>query len=116
MKTTPRWNNWNTNMRAAVYLGKLPSGQKVYRVPVQVLLNDSRDSSTWGDEPTEWYSVHAPSITDAANHVRDLYKLRAETEIKAYGPKGGHCSRYIGWESAVWAAMLEEHSDQLQLL
>ena len=72
-------------MKAAKYLGKLPNGKKVYRVPVKVILNDSRKHRTWGKEPEEWHQVHASSISDAANLIRDLYKFRPETDIVAFG-------------------------------
>ena len=77
-------------------------GRKFYRVPVRVLLNNSHRCTT---EAIRLHWVIAPSAKDAANYVRDEYATRAETNIEAYGPRGGIVQRYIGWESAIAAAM-----------
>lgn len=101
----------------AKYLGRL-KGKNIYRFPVQVILCNSRDHTTWGCEKEEWHQVIAPSAADAANYVRNLYHLRAETNVYAYGPKGGATYRYVGWESAIFDAMIEapDPRNQLQLL
>ena len=80
-------------MKAARYIGKLPGGKKVYRVPVKVILSDSHNQLTWGREPEEWYQVHSANASDAANLIRNLYRFRPETEIVAFGPKGGKVER-----------------------
>jgi len=38
--------------------------------------------------------------------VADEYRWRPETEVYAYGPKGGKVHRYIGWESSIGNALL----------
>ena len=72
-----------------------------YRVPVRVLFNDSRSCGTIATLDVE---VIAKSAAEAANWVRDNEPGvvgRPETEIHAWGPKGGHVERYIGWESSM---------------
>lgn len=72
-----------------------------YRVPVVVNFNNSRQCATVA---TAEFTVIAKSATEAANWVRDNEPGvvgRPETEIHAWGPKGGHVERYIGWESSV---------------
>lgn len=83
--------------------GRLSHG--FYRVPVTVLFNSSRACATVGRKEFE---VIARSAAEAANWVRDNEPGvwdRAETEIHAWGPKGGHVERYIGWDSAMMAVM-----------
>ena len=90
MKTAQRLND---------YLGK-----RMYRVPVRVDFNDSRRCATVAVLHLE---VIASSAAAAANWVRAQYATRPETEVTAWGPKGGKAYRYIGYESAIWAAMCE---------
>ena len=78
-----------------------------YRVPVVVEFNDSRACATIARRE---FTVTAKSAAEAANWVRDNepgVRGRAETEIHAWGPKGGHVERYIGWESAIAAEMFQ---------
>ena len=78
-----------------------------YRVPVLVDFNSSRACATVARAE---FTVIAKSATEAANWVRDNepgVRCRAETEIHAWGPKGGHVERYIGWESAIAAEMFQ---------
>jgi hypothetical protein len=88
---------------AAEKLTRWYHGKPAYRVPVVVKFNDSRLCATVAELRT---SVIALSVEDAANFVRDEFGSRAETEITAYGPKGGKCHRYIGWESSIWHEMI----------
>lgn len=86
-----------------------------YRVPVVVLFNSSRHCATVARAE---FSVIARSAAEAANWVRDNEPGvwdRAETEIHAWGPKGGHVQRFIGWESAVSAALIANARHQHQI-
>jgi hypothetical protein len=85
-------------------LGKLPNGTKVYRVPVDIDANNSRDLST---QRVRVY-VDAASARDALRYVRDELALRPETELTAYGPKGGAQRAFVGWYTAVAEAMHAE--------
>lgn len=87
----------------AVPVGKL-QGRNVYRVPVTVQLNSSRLCTTVARHRM---TVLAYGAADAANYARNLYATRAETEIFATGPRGGITKRYVGWESAIAAAMFQ---------
>jgi hypothetical protein len=90
----------------AIPIGRL-HGRTVYRIPVRVKLNDSRSdlAETLGTIREELHRVTAFTPALAANFVRDLYATRAETEIFAYGPQGGETYRYVGWDTATWAAI-----------
>ncbi len=85
---------------AARFVGKLPSGQRVNRVPVYVVFNAPM-ARVPGTLATIRYEVLASTAADAANMVRDLWADTPNTEILAYGPKGGEVHRYIGWYSAI---------------
>jgi hypothetical protein len=78
------------------------NGRKVSRYPVLVRLNNSRACRT---DREVVHVVLAYTAPDAAAYVRELYATRAETEIIAFGPYGGQTHRYIGWETAIGAAM-----------
>lgn len=74
-------------------------GKRVYRFPVVVQLNDSRQMATIAEHEHEIISHTAAAAADC---VRAMYATRAETEITVYGPKGGKAAgRYIGWHSAI---------------
>ena len=79
-------------------------GRPVYEVPVIVHLNDSHRCATVAEIR---YSVISHRPEDACNYIRDLFRHRAETEVYAWGVKGGQVYRYVGWESAIWGAMNE---------
>lgn len=87
-------------------------GRMFYRVPVCVQFNDSRQCATIAR-----LTVHvlAPSAADAANYMRDAYATRPETEVYAKGPRGAIVKRYIGWESAIGAALFAERDRPAQL-
>lgn len=94
-------------MLAARALGTF-QGKRVFRFPVRVQLNSSRQLCTVAELV---YLVHSFSAAAAADYVRDLWSTRAETEITCYGPKGGKAAyRFIGWESAISHAMIANHS------
>lgn len=99
-------------MPAARYLGKLPNGQRVYRVPVRVLFNDSRQCATLH---VEEFEVLAGSVAEAANWAREQVSTRPETEVHAFGVRGGKVSRYVGWDSAIFARMCEPNLGLLPL-
>lgn len=91
-------------MPRATYQGRY-KGRRYYRVPVRVDCNDSRACATVA---RLWFWVVAPTATDAANWIRDNepgIRSRAETEIRAYGPRGGEVYRYIGWYTAIGTAL-----------
>lgn len=91
----------------ARYLGDWPTIGPIYRVPVLVRFNNSRGTvDEWCNPPEEWHDVDAPSARAAADYIRDQYARRAETEVIAYGPRGGRVTRYIGWTSAIGARLL----------
>ena len=96
--------------RTARLIGKV-AGKPVYRIPVTVRLNNSRTF----DSVEMTVEVISHSAADAANWVRDQWAERAETEVIAYGPKGGETRRFIGWESSVFAAMLNAPRPSLAL-
>lgn len=92
-------------------------GRKVYRVPVRITLNNSRGSvADWTDPPTQWVHVLSHSAADAANYLARIYATRAETEIDAFGPQGGRVRRFIGWHSAVGAAMFAPRDETMRLI
>lgn len=78
------------------------NGVKMYSFPVYAHLNDSRLMDTIA---VRRFDVIAHTVADAANRVRDEFSNRAETEVYAYGPKGGEAYRYVGWYSAIGNAM-----------
>lgn len=88
------------------------NGRRVYRIPVRVWLNDSTSCSTL---ETIDYSVTAHSAADAANYIRGLWDHRPETEIRAYGPKGGEVYRYVGFFSFIAGQLLGGETQCLQL-
>ncbi len=91
-------------------------GRPVYRVPVRVTLNNSGGRvADWLAPPRAVFEVLAHSPADAANWARDAIGTRAETEIEAYGVKGGCTRRYIGWQSAMFASMMEGAPRAVQL-
>lgn len=74
-------------------------GRRVFRFPVRVQMNDSRQLATIAERVV---LVHAFTAADAADAVKADYATRAETEITVYGPKGGRAAyRFIGWHSAL---------------
>lgn len=85
-------------------LGTLPNGTRVYRIPVDIHANDSRALTT----RTTRVLVDAASARDALRYVRAEMQLRPETELTAYGPKGGEQRAYVGWYSAISEAMRSE--------
>lgn len=94
----------------AELLGKY-RGRNVYRVPVVVSCNDSRLLATVARVET---TVVAYSAAAAANWARDILATRPETEIRAYGPKGGEAYRYVGWFSAIGAALWGREPEPVQ--
>jgi hypothetical protein len=96
----------------AQFVGKY-KGKPVYRVPVLVKLNNSRLCRT---ERIVETTVLSYSAADAANYVRAEYATRAETEVIAFGPKGGEVYRFIGWESAMFAEMRRRSEPETGLL
>jgi len=100
--TDNSFEDLRTRDLAALKVGKA-HGKQYYSVPVRILFNDSRSCSTVAIKIV-W--VKARNATEAANYIRDEYSWRPETEIYAYGPKGGKIHRYIGWESSIGNALL----------
>lgn len=84
-------------MPKAQFLGTC-AGKKVYKVPVRVVLNDSYRCFTEAVY-TGW--VTACSARDAVAAVREVFHDRAETEVYAWGPKGGVERSYVSWNAAI---------------
>jgi len=78
-------------------------GKRYYRVPVVIRCNDIVRCLTVAEYKT---TVLARNATEAANYVRDEWAHRPETEVFAYGPKGGEVMRYVGWYSCIGNALL----------
>lgn len=76
--------------------------KQFYRIPVRIVFNSSQQCRTIA---VKIVSVKAPNATAAANLVRDEWAHRPETEVYAYGPRGGKVYRYIGYESSIAAQM-----------
>ena len=77
-------------------------GNRVFKVPVLIRCNDSVQCRTVAEIRT---TVISRSAAEAANWVVDTYN-RPETEVYAYGPRGGEIRRYIGWESGLYREMM----------
>jgi hypothetical protein len=77
-------------------------GKRCYKVPVVVHFNNS---TTFETQELR-LDVVAHSAVEAANWVRDQFATRPETEIFAYGPKGGKTYRYIGWYSCIASSLM----------
>jgi len=102
-------------MPAARKIGMI-NGKPVYRVPVRIVCNNSQGHvEEWLDPPTVLTEVIARSAAGAANFVRDLMGDTPETEITAYGPKGGEVYRYVGWESSIMYQMIRHQQAPQQL-
>ena len=104
-------------MLKAHFLGK-HKGKKVYRFPVEAKLNKGTFGTVddWLNPGREVHLVVAYTAAAAADYVRELYAQRAETEITAYGPKGGKAAyRFIGWYSAIGNTLLGTRGQQLRL-
>lgn len=86
-------------------------GKRCYKVPVVIHFNDSVSLGT----VEKRIDVVAHSAVEAANWVRDQLQARPETEIYAYGPKGGETYRYIGWFSAIAGAFTGQAGDPAAL-
>ena len=97
-------------MLKAEWVGVI-NNKRVHKVPVEIVMNDSRLCATVA---VERINVLAWSATDAANWVTDRI-ARPETEIHAYGPHGGKVSRFVGWETAVGKMMFGRLSKVRQL-
>ena len=82
-------------------------GKPVYRIAVRVLLNDSRALSTVAAQEV---LVTAHSANDAADWVKQQWMHRPETEIIAYGPKGGAARRFVSWEAAIGHELMQPAS------
>lgn len=72
--------------------------KKLWKVPVVVHVNDTAMCET--ECEAEFYLI-AKSPVDAANWVRDKLCFLPNTEVWAWGPKGGVYYRFVGYESAI---------------
>lgn len=77
--------------RFASFKGRY-KGRRWYLVPVLVRLNDSQTLESRSVE----FRILAAGPADAANYVLAAIN-RPETEVFAWGPKGGRVHRYSGW-------------------
>lgn len=96
---------------AAQFIRKV-DGKRYSRYPVRVLFNNPRACRT---ERVQITSVIASSPAEAANYIVAEIGDVPNVEITAYGPKGGATHRFIGYESAVYAAMMADHPERAQL-
>ena len=94
-------------------------GKPVYRVPVKIVCNNSRGTvAEWCAPSTLVTEFISRSPKEAANRVIELMRATPETEVYAYGPKGGETYRYNGWESSIFGQMMQPRSayaEQLSL-
>lgn len=93
-----------------------PFGRKedrLKRVPVKILFNDSGRCETVKKIETV---VIARTAAEAADFVRDRIYDVPETEIYAWGPKGGEVYRYIGWHSAIANTFIYGERSQEEML
>ena len=88
------------NRLAAVPTGRY-KGRPVYRVPVTVTVVDTVRL----EEQSRAFTVLAPSAAAAANWAREHFAQIPCSNISAVGPRGGTVRRYVGWESAIGAAL-----------
>lgn len=84
-------------------------GRKCYRIPVVMIFNNSSGPvEGWLNPRKLEFTVIAHSAAEAANWARDNESGNMpETEIIAWGPKGGETRRYIGWQLAVYMEMMQ---------
>ena len=89
-------------------------GKKYYRFNVR-LKQSGLARDYW--ERSQTVQVIAPTPSASCNLVKDEFAPVVEhpTEIECLGPKGGITSRFIGYESLIWAKMSEERGDWKQL-
>lgn len=84
------------------------AGRMAYRFPVFV---ERESLGRTLRTVVERVTVTAYTAADAANYVADEVRARLSgnsaqpVSINAYGPYGGRVGRYVGWESAIFAAM-----------
>jgi hypothetical protein len=76
--------------------------KKLWKVPVVVHVNDTAMCET-AAKAEFWLIAKSPA--DAANWVRDQLSFLPNTEVWAWGPKGGAYYRFVGYESAISSQM-----------
>lgn len=114
MKIKPSERNKH-NLRARL-LGKLPSGLKVYRWPIEITCGELASLTQENIYPEAVWHVDAPTARDAADYVAEKLGHLACVEVDVWGLKGGlACHRYWGWERAIWNGMLGERKEAKQL-
>lgn len=97
----------------AYLLGTDAHGRRVYRVTVEVITTKPLGRvADWLDPITRSTTVISHSAADAANWVRDQVATVPYTTVRAYGPKGAKVVRFVGYESAVFAAMMNRPVDR----
>ena len=96
---------------------KILNNAKLFKIPVVVKVNNIGT-----EELAKMFWLIAPSPQVAANWVRDTLASLPNTEIWAWGPRGGQTYRYVGWESAVGHSLRcvhlteEEQQDRINLI
>jgi len=102
-------------MKAATFVG-VHQGRKVYRVPVRISLSQYRDEPwLFVTEPrVEEHLIIAHSAAEAANWAIANLASEPETEVVAFGPKGGETRRFFGWQSYIWRNIGLEHRREYQ--
>lgn len=93
-------------------IGRDAHGRTVYRVTVDVITTKPLGTvADWLDPIRRSTTVIAHSAADAAEWVRDRVATIPCTTVRAYGPRGGRVERFIGFESAVYAAMMAPRAE-----
>ena len=96
-------------IQALPHPGHPKIAKKLFKVPVMININDSRMCTT---RLQLKFWIIAKSAVEAANWARDRLQYLPETEIWAWGPKGGEVYRYVGWESAISASLFDRKSEK----
>lgn len=102
------WPAWKEK-QALPHPGHPLIAKRMWKVPMRICINDSRVCSTVL-ELRFW--LIAKSAADAANWARDRLEMLPETEIYAWGPKGGEVYRYVGYESAIGTGTFSKLSNE----
>ena len=106
--------------RRAVFLGRLPNGQRVFRFTVRVERGERAalgDVEAWMHPQVFEVQVTAATAADAANLIRDEWAPReACVSVETWGPQGGVTRRWVGFEAHIWARMGERPAPQTALL
>lgn len=99
----------NDRYYALPHPGHPKIAEKLFKVPVVVKVNNPDLCDV---EKKTLFWIIAKSAVDAANWVRDQLEFLPNTEVWAWGPKGGETYRYVGWQSAIGAEIFHPIPDE----